>query len=193
MASLVGQPAPAFKGDAAFKGEFKSISLADYKGKWLIFFFYPLDFTFVCPTEVTSLSDQLEEFHQRGAEVLGCSVDSKFSHQAWLNQPRNQGGIQGTQYPILSDINKTIASDYGVLLEPAGIALRGLFLIDPDGVVQAAMVNNLPIGRSTAEVLRLLDAAQEAKKGVVCPMNYQKGKESINPKQAKDWFAKNAK
>lgn len=124
---------------------------------------------------------------------MGVSVDSKYSHQQWLNQPRNQGGIQGTQYPLLSDIKKQASRDYGVLAEGAGISFRGLFIINPDGHVEVEMINNFPIGRSSDEILRLVHAAQESKKGVVCPMNHAKGKDAINPKDAKSWFAKNAK
>lgn len=135
----------------------------------------------------------MSEFQQRGAEIVGVSVDSKYSHLAWLSQPRSQGGIQGTDIPLLADMTKGVSRDYGVLAEGLGIAYRGLFIIDPDGVVQAEMVTNLAIGRSSDETLRLLDAAQESKKGMVCPMNYAKGKEAINPKEAKAWFTKHAK
>ena len=124
---------------------------------------------------------------------MGVSVDSKFSHQQWLKQPRNQGGIQGTEYPLLSDIKKEASRNYGVLLEGAGISYRGLFIINPEGTVEVEMVNNLSIGRSSDEILRLVDAAQESKKGLVCPMNFAKGKDAINPKEAKSWFEKNAK
>ncbi len=120
-------------------------------------------------------------------------MDSEHSHAQWLKQPRAQGGIQGTEYPILSDMKKQASRDYGVLHEGKGISLRGLFLINPDGVVEVEMINNFPIGRSSDEILRVLDAAQESKKGMVCPMNFQKGKEAINPKDAKTWFSKNAK
>jgi alkyl hydroperoxide reductase subunit AhpC len=135
----------------------------------------------------------LPEFKQRGCEIVGVSVDSKYSHQQWLTQPRNQGGIQGTAFPLLSDIKKTASRDYGVLSEGAGISFRGLFIINPDGMIEVEMVNNFPIGRSSDEILRLVDAAQESKKGMVCPMNFAKGKEAINPKDAKAWFTKNAK
>lgn len=124
---------------------------------------------------------------------MGVSVDSEHSHRQWLGQPRNQGGIQGTAYPLLSDMTKTVSRNYGVLHEGKGISLRGLFLINPEGVVEVEMINNFSIGRSSDEILRLLDAAQESKKGMVCPMNFAKGKEAINPKEAKGWFGKNAK
>lgn len=135
----------------------------------------------------------MSEFKQRGCEIVGVSVDSEHSHRQWLNQPRNQGGIQGTEYPLLSDMKKQASRDYGVLHEGKGISLRGLFIINPEGVVEVEMINNFPIGRSSDEILRLVDAAQESKKGMVCPMNFAKGKEAINPKEAKTWFAKNAK
>ena len=120
-------------------------------------------------------------------------MDSEHSHRQWLSQPRTQGGIQGTAYPLLSDMRKQTSRDYGVLHEGKGISLRGLFIINPEGVVEVEMINNFPIGRSSDEILRLVDAAQESKKGLVCPMNFQKGKEAINPKDAKTWFSKNAK
>src|SRR5262245_50173777 len=159
MPSLVGQKAPAFKLDAMVNGDFKSVSLEDYKGKWLVAVFYPLDFTFVCPTEVTGMSDRLAEFQAAGAEVVAVSIDSKYSHKAWYEVPRNRGGIAGTKFPVLADINKTMARDYGVLLEGPGIALRATFLIDPDGVIQAEAVNNTAIGRDVDDILRTLLAA----------------------------------
>src|SRR6516164_8459791 len=124
MATLVGKPAPKFKTQAIVKGQIKEVSLDDYKGKWVVLFFYPLDFTFVCPTEITSFSDRIDEFKKLNTEVIACSVDSKFSHLAWVNTARKEGGLGDIKYPILSDINKTISRDYGVLLENAGIALR---------------------------------------------------------------------
>lgn len=135
----------------------------------------------------------MSEFKALGADVVGFSVDSKFSHKAWLDQPRNLGGIQGTAYPLASDLNKQVSRDYGVLLETAGISLRGTWIIDAEGIVQAESISNLPIGRSVDEMTRLLFAAQESKKGMVCPINFKKGKDAINPKEAKAYFAKNAK
>lgn len=188
----VGQKAPDFKADAALgNDEFKSLSLVDYKGKWLVLFFYPLDFTFVCPTEINAFSDNLETFKKLGAEVVGVSVDSKFSHNAWMKNPRKEGGIQGLKFPLLADINKTIAADYGVLL-PAGIALRGLFIIDPEGVLQYQVVNFLNFGRSTEETLRVLEAIQYVKKtGEVCPANWKSGQKGMipDPVKSKEYFS----
>jgi peroxiredoxin 2/4 len=144
MSVLVGRPAPLFKTEAVVNGDFKEISLSDYKGKkYVVLFFYPLDFTFVCPTELHAFQEQLSEFHKRDVEVLSCSIDSKFSHYAWLNTPKNQGGISGVQYPMLSDIHRTIARDYDVLSD-GGMAFRGLFLIDKNGVVRHQEWGGLP-------------------------------------------------
>ena len=196
MANLVGQKAPEFKLDAVVNGEFKPVSLADYKGKWVVLFFYPLDFTFVCPTEITAFSDRVEEFKKLGAEVLGVSVDSKFTHLAWINTPRAKGGLGPLGYPLLADLNKEVSRAYNVLLEPPGIALRGLFLIDPDGAVQQQTVNNLPVGRSVDETLRLLQAFQQTKKsGEVCPANWAPGKDTMkpDPKGSLKYFEAHAK
>jgi peroxiredoxin (alkyl hydroperoxide reductase subunit C) len=192
MATLVGKPAPKFKTAAIVKGAIKAdVSLDDYKGKWVVLFFYPLDFTFVCPTEIIGFADRIGDFTSRGAEVVGVSIDSQYSHLAWYNTPRNKGGIAGSDYPILADVTKSIARDYGVLDEAKGIALRGVFLINPDGVVQSETVNFFNIGRNVDEILRTLDAAQQAAKtGEVCPANWQKGKETINPKEASKFFEK---
>ena len=188
----VGQKAAEFKADAALgNDEFKSVSLADYKGKWLVLFFYPLDFTFVCPTEINAFSDDIEKFKKLGAEVLGVSVDSKFSHNAWMKVPRKEGGIQGLKFPLLADLGKKIAEDYGVLL-PAGIALRGLFVIDPEGTLQYQVVNFLNFGRSTDETLRVLQAIQTAKTtGEVCPANWKPGDKTMKPDpvKSKEFFA----
>ncbi len=188
----VGQKAPEFKADAALgNDEFKTISLADYKGKWLALFFYPLDFTFVCPTEINTFSDEIEKFKKLGCEVLGVSVDSKFSHNAWIKVSRKEGGIRGLKYPLLADLNKTIANDYGVLL-PGGIALRGLFVIDPDGTLQYQVVNFLNFGRSTEETLRVIQAIQTAKStGEVCPANWKPGDRTMKPDpvKSKEYFA----
>ncbi len=181
MNLLVTKPAPDFKGQAVVGKEFKEIRLSDYEGKWLVLFFYPLDFTFVCPTEICSFSDRASEFNKIGAEVVACSVDSHFSHLAWVNTPRNQGGLGSMNIPLLSDMSKKISSDYGVLLD-SGIALRGLFLIDPKGVIRSAIVNDLPVGRSVDEVLRVLSAFQFFEKhGEVCPANWKPGEKSMKP------------
>ena len=192
MATLVGKPAPKFKSAAIVKGAIKpEVSLDDYKGKWVVLFFYPLDFTFVCPTEINGFADRVSEFTSRGAEVVGVSIDSQYSHLAWYQTPRQKGGIAGADYPILADVTKSISRDYGVLDEAKGIALRGVFLINPEGVVQSETVNFFNVGRNVDEILRTLDAAQQAAKtGEVCPANWQKGKETINPKEASKYFEK---
>ncbi|QQR81461.1 MAG: peroxiredoxin [Deltaproteobacteria bacterium] len=188
----VGQKAPDFKATAALgNDEFKPLSLADYKGKWLVLFFYPLDFTFVCPTEINAFSDEIEKFKGIGAEILGVSVDSQFSHNAWMKVARKEGGIEGLKYPLLADVSKTIAQDYGVLL-PAGIALRGLFVIDPEGVLQYQTVNFLNFGRSTEETLRVVQAIQMVKQsGEVCPANWKPGSATMkaDPVKSKEYFS----
>lgn len=193
MAVLVGKQAPDFKADALMPdGSFKSVSLAEYKGKHLILFFYPLDFTFVCPTEIIAFSENIEEFKKRGVEILGCSVDSKFSHLAWRNTARSEGGIGQIKYPLLADLDKKIAEAYDVLA-PAGIALRGLFLIDRQGVVQHQVVNNAPLGRSTDEALRMASALQYFEKnGEVCPVNFKEGDKGMkpDPEKSKEYFKK---
>ena len=177
----VGQPAPDFTMQVARPGEtarskFGKISLKDYAGQWLVFFFYPLDFTFVCPTEITALSDRYEEFAELGAEVLGCSTDSVFSHQAWMNTPRDKDGLGDMKFPLAADYTKQVAREYGVLLEEEGIALRGLFIIDPNGVLQYEVINNLNIGRSTEETLRVLQALQT---GGLCPSDWKPGQAQL--------------
>jgi peroxiredoxin (alkyl hydroperoxide reductase subunit C) len=192
--TLVGGEAPQFKGDAVINGQFKQISLDDYKGKWLVVFFYPLDFTFVCPTEILAFSDRIEDFHNANADIVGCSVDSKYTHLAWMEKPRDAGGIQGLKYPLLSDLSKQVSVDYGVLHD--GVALRGLFIIDPDGVVQHATINNLAVGRSVDETLRLLQAFQYVREhGEVCPANWEPGKQSMkaDPEGSKEWFSQHGK
>ncbi len=186
MSVLVGRKAPDFDVAAVVNGsEFvDSCKLSDYKGKYVVLFFYPLDFTFVCPTELHAFQEKLQEFRDRNVELIGCSVDSKFSHYAWLHTPRTQGGIKGVTYTLLSDLNKTVSADYDVLLEGAGIALRGLFLIDKEGVVQHQVVNSLSLGRNIDEVLRLVDALQFTEEhGEVCPANWNKGDKTMAPTQ----------
>jgi alkyl hydroperoxide reductase subunit AhpC len=192
MAAHVQQPAPDFKTEAVVNGAFKEVSLSDYKGKWLILFFYPLDFTFVCPTEILAFNDRAPEFQKIGCEVVAASIDSKFSHLAWTNTPRKEGGIQGVTIPLLADVTKKIAADYGVLL-PDGVALRGLFVIDPKGVVRSITINDLPIGRSVDEALRVVQAGQFAdKNGEVCPANWKPGGDTMKPDPtgSKDYFKK---
>ncbi|HEX9011239.1 MAG TPA: peroxiredoxin [Holophagaceae bacterium] len=181
MAAFVTQPAPDFKAKALVNGEFKEVALSDYKGKKVVLFFYPLDFTFVCPTEILAFSDAIKEFEARNTQVIGVSVDSHFSHWAWANTPRKEGGIQGVTFPLVSDLNKTIAQDYGVLL-PAGISLRGLFIINTKGELKHITVNHNDLGRSVDEVLRLLDAIDFTEEhGEVCPANWHKGEKAMKP------------
>lgn len=169
----LGKKAPYFKGDAVLpKGDFKTISLDDYKGKWLVLFFYPLDFTFVCPTEIRSFSENYAKFKEQGAEVVGCSIDSKFSHKAWMNSD-----LKGLQIPLLSDVTKEISRAYGVLNYEAGIAFRGTFIIDPEGVLKSVTMNDLSIGRSTDETLRTLAAAQTGK---LTPCGWKPGDKTLN-------------
>ncbi|MBX3475030.1 MAG: peroxiredoxin [Planctomycetes bacterium] len=196
MAVQVASKAPEFAGTAVIGTEFKDIKLSDYKGKWVVLFFYPLDFTFVCPTEIVAFNDRLDEFKKINTEVIGASVDSKFSHLAWNNMPRDKGGLGGVKYALLADITKNVARDYGVLLEGGGVALRGLFLIDPDGVLQYQTVNNLSVGRSVDETLRIIKAFQYAQShGEVCPANWNEGKEAMKPTAASTsaYLAKTAK
>jgi len=180
--AVIQKPAPHWKGTAAYKGELKEIKLEDYRGKYLVFFFYPLNFTFVCPTEILAFNDRIEEFRAIGAEVVGCSVDSHFSSLAWMNTPRSKGGVGNLNIPLLSDLTHKISKEYGVYLEDSGIALRGLFIIDPNGILRQITVNDLPVGRSVDETLRLLQAFMFTdKNGEVCPANWNPGKATIIP------------
>ena len=182
MSALVAKPAPNFTAQAVMPdGSFKEIKLSDYKGKYVILFFYPLDFTFVCPTEIIAFSNSMDEFKKRNTEVLGVSIDSHFSHLAWRNTDRNNGGLGDIAYPLVSDLNKKITYDYGVMHE-AGIAFRGLFLIDKEGVVQHQLINNLPLGRNIDEALRMVDALQfHENNGEVCPANWKEGEDGMKP------------
>lgn len=178
--SLVGKPAPDFTATAALNQEEKEIQLSDYKGKLILFFFYPFDFTYVCPTEIRAFSDKLDEFKKRGVEVIGCSVDSVHAHKAWLRTPREKGGIEHVAYPIVADMTKSIARDYGVLLEDKGYALRGSFLIDKDFIVRMEQVYDGPLGRSVEETLRVIDAwIFFEKNGEVCPADWHPGDEAM--------------
>jgi len=188
--SLVQKKAPDFAADAVIGGDFKNIKLSDYKGKWLVLFFYPLDFTFVCPTEITAFSDRIQDFKKLNAEVLGCSVDSKFSHLAWINTARKEGGLGKIEYPLLADLTKKIGADYGVLLD-GGITLRGLFIINPEGNVAYEVVHDLGIGRNVDETLRVLEAIQTVQKtGEVCPANWKSGSKTMKPdtQKSKEYF-----
>lgn len=190
--SLVNREAPDFVAQAVIKGDIKDIRLSDYKGKSILLFFYPLDFTFVCPTELHAFSDDLHEFEKRDVQVISCSVDSVMSHAAWLKVPRAKGGIEDVTYPIVSDLTKSIARDYGILLEE-GVALRGSFLIDKDFIVRMEQVYDKPLGRSVEETLRVIDAWQFFEKnGEVCPANWKPGDESMQASAAglEQFFAK---
>ena len=185
MTAFVSQKAPDFTAEAYVNGEFKKVSLADFKGKKVVLFFYPLDFTFVCPTEILAFVDRIDDFKKRNTEVLGVSVDSHFTHQAWAQVDRKDGGIKGVNYPLLADLSKNISRSYGVLIEEAGIALRGLFIINKDGVLKHSTINHLDLGRSVDEVLRLLDAVDFSEEhGEVCPANWKKGEKAMKPNAA---------
>ena len=193
MTIRVGQQAPDFTATAVFDQEFQKVQLSEYRGKYVVLFFYPLDFTFVCPTEITAFSDRYKEFSSKNTEVLGISVDSKYSHLAWLQTDREAGGLGDIAYPLISDLNKTIAKDYNVLDEEAGVAVRGLFIIDPDGVIMHATVNNLPVGRNVDETLRALQAFQHIRShpDEVCPADWTPGDPTMNPDpvKSKEYFA----
>lgn len=190
----VQKPAPAFTADAVVGSDFKSISLSDFVGKYVVLFFYPLDFTFVCPTELTAMSDRVEEFKKLNAEVVAVSVDSKFSHLAWTKLPRSEGGLGEMHIPLVADITKQISRDYGVLLEDGpdqGVALRGMFIIDTTGVIRHITINDLPVGRNVDETLRLVKAFQHTDKhGEVCPINWQPGQKTMkaSPEESKEYF-----
>ncbi|HEY1066872.1 MAG TPA: peroxiredoxin [Pirellulales bacterium] len=193
MSVLVTKSAPEFKSTAVMPdGSFKTVSLSDYRGKYVLLFFWPLDFTFVCPTEIIAFSEAAKQFEGLGVQLLGCSTDSHFAHLAWRNTPRNAGGIGEVGFPLLADTTRAIARAYDVLL-PDGIALRGLFLIDKNGIVRHQLVNDLPLGRSVPEALRMVQALQffEAN-GEVCPANWKTGDASIKPdvEGSKEFFTK---
>jgi len=182
--SLIGKPAPDFTAQAVLpdntiQPDFK---LSALRGKYVVLFFYPLDFTFVCPTEILGFNAKLAEFKKRGVEVVGVSVDSQYTHLAWKTTPVEQGGIKGVQFPLVADLNKKIARDYDVLLEEGGVALRGTFLIDKNGVVRHAVVNDLGLGRSIDEAVRMVDALQHLEQyGEVCPANWKEGEDAMKP------------
>jgi peroxiredoxin 2/4 len=189
----VGQAAPDFTATAVVDQEFKTIKLSDYRGKYVVLFFYPLDFTFVCPTEITAFSDRYAEFSAVNTEVLGVSVDSEFSHLAWIQTDRKSGGIGDINYPLVADLKKTISEAYNVLDPEAGVALRGLFIIDKDGIVQHSTINNLAVGRSVDETLRTLQAFQytQSHPDEVCPAGWTPGAKTMNPDpvKSKEFFA----
>ena len=183
MQPLVTRVAPDFVAQAVLPDNtFAELRLSQFRGKYVVLFFYPLDFTFVCPSEVIAFDKKLPAFRERNCEVIGVSVDSHYSHWAWKNTPREKGGIGQVQFPIVADLTKKIARDYGVLLEDGGVALRGLFLIDREGVVRHAVINDLPLGRNVDEALRMVDALRHFEKhGEVCPANWRQGEEAMKP------------
>ena len=184
MSVLVGRPAPDFTSaavlaDGSIVEDFK---LSDYKGKYVVIFFYPLDFTFVCPSEIIAHDHRVAAFEERGVQVIGVSIDSQFTHHAWRNTPVEKGGIGPVKFPLVADVNHDIVTNYGIAHPEAGVALRASFLIDKDGVVQHQVVNNLPLGREVDEMLRLVDALQFTEEhGEVCPAGWQKGQSGMKP------------
>lgn len=176
--AMVGQPAPDFEMASTKNLETlkETVKLSDYKGKWLVLMFYPLDFTFVCPTELTTFSDRCDDFAAIGADIIGVSTDSVYSHRAWINTPRDKGGVADLRYPLASDVTKQVARDYGVLLEDKGIALRGLFVIDPEGILRYKVIHDLNVGRSAEETLRVIQALQT---GGLCQAEWKPGQETI--------------
>jgi peroxiredoxin (alkyl hydroperoxide reductase subunit C) len=181
MSVLVGKSAPDFTATAVKEGRIlEDFKLSDLKGKYIVLFFYPLDFTFVCPTEIHAFNDRLDEFKARNVEIIAISIDSHYSHLAWLRTPKSIGGIEGVKYPIVSDITKSISAEYDVLVEGAGVAYRGLFLIDKNFIIRHQVVNDLPLGRSVDEILRIIDALQHHEEhGEVCPANWHKGQKAM--------------
>src|SRR3982750_2339640 len=175
----VGQPAPDFNMPSTKNIDTlaENVKLSDYKGKWLVLLFYPLDFTFVCPTELTTFSDRYDDFVGIGADIIGVSTDSVYSHRAWLNTPRDKGGVEGLKYPLAADATKQVARDYGVLIENRGIALRGLFVIDPEGILRYKVVHDLNVGRSAEETLRVIQALQT---GGLCQAEWKPGQKTLN-------------
>jgi peroxiredoxin (alkyl hydroperoxide reductase subunit C) len=174
----VGQPSPVFDMPSTKNIEKlnENVKLSDYQGQWVVLLFYPLDFTFVCPTELTSFSDRYDDFEGIGAAVIGVSTDSVHSHRAWLKTPRDKGGVEGLRYPLASDITKSVARDYGVLIEDKGVALRGLFVIDPEGTLRYAVIHDLNVGRSADETLRVIQALQT---GGLCQADWRPGQETL--------------
>lgn len=191
MVLALQKPAPKFKGTAVINGAFKDIALEHYKGKYVVLFFYPLDFTFVCPTEIIAFSDRAEEFTKIGCEIIAASCDSHFSHLAWCKQPRKQGGLGDMNIPLLADKSGKIARDYGVYDEETGIPFRGLFIIDGKQNLRQMTVNDLPVGRSVDETLRLVQAFQYTDEhGEVCPANWRPGQKTMvpNPVDSQKYF-----
>lgn len=193
--AFIGEMAPEFSGKAVMDGEIVDVDLNQFSGKWVVLFFYPKDFTFVCPTEIIAFSDRAKEFEKLDAQLIACSTDTPECHLAWTRTPRNQGGLGKMQIPILADTTKVIASQYGVLQEEMGISFRGSFIIDPEGILQQFTMNNFPVGRCVDETLRLLHAFQfVAEHGEVCPAGWTPGSPTIipNPEDSQEYFATNA-
>jgi len=191
MALQPAKPAPHFKGTAVVNGQFKEVDLNDYKGKYVVLFFYPLDFTFVCPTEIIAFSDRAEEFRKIGCEVIACSTDSHFSHLAWIEKSRKSGGLGDMKIPLLADKSMVISKAYGVLKEDDGVSFRGLFIIDKAQILRQITVNDLPVGRDVDETLRLVQAFQFTDEhGEVCPAGWRPGKATMkpDPKGSKTYF-----
>lgn len=197
MAVLVGKQAPDFTATAVHgNNEMKPLKLSDYRGKYVVLFFYPLDFTFVCPSELIAFDHRLDEFRKKNVEVIGVSIDSEFTHLAWKNTPVDKGGIGQVQYPLVADLKHEICRAYDVEFAAAGVAFRGSFLIDRDGVVRHQVVNDLPLGRDIDEMLRVVDALQFTEEhGEVCPAGWQKGKKGMtaSPDGVARYLAENAK
>ena len=190
---MIQKQAPDFTATAVINGEFQDVSLSDYKGKWVYLFFYPLDFTFVCPTEIIAFSDAEAKFKELNTQILGVSVDSEFSHLRFIETSRDDGGLGGCNYPLIADLKKEIAAKYDVLIADAGVALRGSFIIDPEGKVRQATVNDLPVGRNVDEALRLIKGFQYTDEhGEVCPAGWEEGGDTIKPNVdgSKEYFSK---
>ncbi len=197
MSTLVTKQAPDFTANAVLADNSidESYTLSSLRGKYVVLFFYPLDFTFVCPTEILAFDDKLEEFKKRNAEIVGVSVDSQYTHLAWKKTATDKGGIGPIRYPLVADLKKEIARDYGVLFEDE-VALRGLFLIDREGIVRHSVINDLPLGRNVSEALRMLDALRfHEEKGDVCPANWSEGDEGMDasPDGVVDYLSKFAR
>jgi peroxiredoxin (alkyl hydroperoxide reductase subunit C) len=193
--NLVSREAPDFELVGYYNGEFKKYKLSDYRGKWVILLFYPLDFTFVCPTEVLNFSDAADELVKLNCQIFGISVDSQYVHKAWVDTKREDGGLGGSlNYPLLADLSKEVAREYGTLLDGEGVALRGLFLINPDGIVMHTTINHLSVGRSVVEAKRVLKAFQfvTTHEGQVCPADWEEGKETMraDPDGVKEYLAR---
>ncbi len=197
MCNIVTKEAPDFTAQAVMPNNvMEELTLSSYRGKYVCLFFYPLDFTFVCPSEILAFNKALDQFKEKNCEIIGVSVDSQFTHFAWKQTPVEKGGIGDIQFPLVADLNKKISLSYGVLLEDMGVALRGLFIIDRDGIVRHALINDLPLGRSVDEALRILEALQfHEEHGEVCPANWRPGEEAMKPtaEGVAEYLSKHAK